>query len=161
MFDLLLYLSVVHYYLNVRFCFFFSYRRRHTRCALVTGVQTCALPIYSSISLFSAGGNITPTTMAGGNGGVRDGRYWYPPILSVTASSGSIYWDGGRCGDLGCDSGIPPIELSPSPLGQVEFLAAGRSEEHTSELQSLMRTPYAVFCLKKKKQHPKYINPNQ
>src|SRR3546814_7522730 len=33
---------------------------------------------------------------------------------------------------------------------------AGRSEEHTSELQSLMRTSYAVFCLKKKtmnKQH--------
>src|SRR3546814_6799561 len=27
--------------------FFFSSRRRHTRCALVTGVQTCALPIYS------------------------------------------------------------------------------------------------------------------
>src|SRR3546814_7317008 len=29
--------------------FFFSSRRRHTRCALVTGVQTCALPIYISI----------------------------------------------------------------------------------------------------------------
>src|SRR3546814_2631094 len=28
------------------FCFFFSSRRRHTRCALVTGVQTCALPIF-------------------------------------------------------------------------------------------------------------------
>src|SRR3546814_15371491 len=28
-------------------CFFFSSRRRHTRCALVTGVQTCALPILS------------------------------------------------------------------------------------------------------------------
>src|SRR3546814_15276098 len=28
------------------FVFFFSSRRRHTRCALVTGVQTCALPIY-------------------------------------------------------------------------------------------------------------------
>src|SRR3546814_10353320 len=27
------------------FCIFFSSRRRHTRCALVTGVQTCALPI--------------------------------------------------------------------------------------------------------------------
>src|SRR3546814_4276959 len=27
-------------------CLFFSSRRRHTRCALVTGVQTCALPIY-------------------------------------------------------------------------------------------------------------------
>src|SRR3546814_4911982 len=28
--------------------FFFSSRRRHTRCALVTGVQTCALPIWRS-----------------------------------------------------------------------------------------------------------------
>src|SRR3546814_472307 len=33
--------------------FFFSSRRRHTRCALVTGVQTCALPIYFSIDLQS------------------------------------------------------------------------------------------------------------
>src|SRR3546814_1017048 len=31
-----------------------------------------------------------------------------------------------------------------------EFCGAGRSEEHTSELQSLMRISYAVFCLKKK-----------
>src|SRR3546814_1640169 len=31
-------------------CFFFSSRRRHTRCALVTGVQTCALPISSEIA---------------------------------------------------------------------------------------------------------------
>src|SRR3546814_13583886 len=31
--------------LNFFFVFFFSSRRRHTRCALVTGVQTCALPI--------------------------------------------------------------------------------------------------------------------
>src|SRR3546814_6400874 len=30
------------------FCFFFSSRRRHTRCELVTGVQTCALPIGES-----------------------------------------------------------------------------------------------------------------
>src|SRR3546814_9528213 len=29
------------------FSFFFSSRRRHTRCALVTGVQTCALPIFN------------------------------------------------------------------------------------------------------------------
>src|SRR3546814_4138409 len=28
--------------------FFFSSRRRHTRCALLTGVQTCALPIYAA-----------------------------------------------------------------------------------------------------------------
>src|SRR3546814_8742055 len=33
--------------------------------------------------------------------------------------------------------------------------ASFRSEEHTSELQSLMRISYAVFCLKKKKQHTK------
>src|SRR3546814_9788704 len=33
-------------YCRVSFCFFFSSRRRHTRCALVTGVQTCALPIF-------------------------------------------------------------------------------------------------------------------
>src|SRR3546814_10716328 len=31
--------------LCLSFSFFFSSRRRHTRCALVTGVQTCALPI--------------------------------------------------------------------------------------------------------------------
>src|SRR3546814_718549 len=30
--------------------FFFSSRRRHTRCALVTGVQTCALPIFNSFT---------------------------------------------------------------------------------------------------------------
>src|SRR3546814_7166932 len=33
------------------------------------------------------------------------------------------------------------------------FDVPARSEEHTSELQSLMRISYAVFCLKKKKQH--------
>src|SRR3546814_6379749 len=35
--------------------------------------------------------------------------------------------------------------------GRVEIADDVRSEEHTSELQSLMRTSYAVFCLKKKK----------
>src|SRR3546814_3600176 len=33
-----------------------------------------------------------------------------------------------------------------------------RSEEHTSELQSLMRISYAVFCLKKKKKHTELMN---
>src|SRR3546814_10489308 len=37
------------------------------------------------------------------------------------------------------------------PLGPVDVFSASRSEEHTSELQSLMRISYAVFCLKKKK----------
>src|SRR3546814_10650480 len=38
--------------------------------------------------------------------------------------------------------------------------ASQRSEEHTSELQSLMRTSYAVFCLKKKKQTTEHKNIN-
>src|SRR3546814_10382532 len=43
------------------------------------------------------------------------------------------------------------LERAPAP--------AGRSEEHTSELQSLMRISYAVFCLKKKtnQQHIQHI----
>src|SRR3546814_7817000 len=39
------------------FFFFFSSRRRHTRCALVTGVQTCALPISET-------GVLTPKPLA-------------------------------------------------------------------------------------------------
>src|SRR3546814_9363886 len=43
--------------------------------------------------------------------------------------------------------------LYARPHGRPEILCrADRSEEHTSELQSLMRISYAVFCLKKKKQ---------
>src|SRR3546814_1654493 len=38
----------------------------------------------------------------------------------------------------------------PKPLHNLEVLASKRSEEHTSELQSLMRITYAVFCWKKK-----------
>src|SRR3546814_9362194 len=37
-------------------------------------------------------------------------------------------------------------------LDAAQAVVVGRSEEHTSELQSLMRISYAVFCLKKKKQ---------
>src|SRR3546814_4004783 len=38
---------------------------------------------------------------------------------------------------------------------QIDYQQAARSEEHTSELQSLMRISYAVFCLKKKKVYKK------
>src|SRR3546814_1566830 len=43
----------------------------------------------------------------------------------------------------------------------IGFGQSGRSEEHTSELQSLMRISYAVFCLKQKKhnQHTEYLEP--
>src|SRR3546814_4510449 len=39
----------------------------------------------------------------------------------------------------------------PLPLPLLHFINIRRSEEHTSELQSLMRISYAVFCLNKKK----------
>src|SRR3546814_6785025 len=41
--------------------------------------------------------------------------------------------------------------FGPSPASSVLLVSPPRSEEHTSELQSLMRISYAVFCLKKKK----------
>src|SRR3546814_5556422 len=45
-------------------CFFFSSRRRHTRCALVTGVQTCALPILSQLNgVMSMPPSLAPTLM--------------------------------------------------------------------------------------------------
>src|SRR3546814_7674142 len=46
--------------------------------------------------------------------------------------------------------GYFPMGLSLQRI-RAELPDVGRSEEHTSELQSLMRTSYAVFCLKKKK----------
>src|SRR3546814_10138197 len=85
--------------------FFFSSRRRHTRCALVTGVQTCALPIS--------------------------------PESDRSPEAGSS-----RCRHANAAS---PLAADPLQSDQL-----GRSEEHTSELQSLMRISYAVFCLKKK-----------
>src|SRR3546814_6136225 len=42
--------------------------------------------------------------------------------------------------------------------GSEPFIMAARSEEHTSELQSLMRISYAVFCLKKKNKKNKQYN---
>src|SRR3546814_8076556 len=43
------------------------------------------------------------------------------------------------------------LTMSQASLVELQTLPLGRSEEHTSELQSLMRISYAVFCLKKKK----------
>src|SRR3546814_1550385 len=57
-----------------------------------------------------------------------------------------IYWDQATVlAQLGL------IDQSTLPVVGAE----GRSEEHTSELQSLMRISYAVFCLKKKNKHQK------
>src|SRR3546814_8270668 len=97
----------------VRF-FFFSSRRRHTRCALVTGVQTCALPILDVIAQLD---------------GEKHDRL--RRLLSQPFSPGAVQ------------------ALHGAIENHVDDLI-DRSEEHTSELQSLMRISYAVFCLKKK-----------
>src|SRR3546814_2116971 len=58
----------------------------------------------------------------------------------------------GRPVDAACRSAFHgPRRQSPGFQSEEEFRRKGRSEEHTSELQSLMRISYAVFCLKKKK----------
>src|SRR3546814_9479556 len=48
---------------------------------------------------------------------------------------------------------VPTEEVVEMRRGQKVNAERKRSEEHTSELQSLMRISYAVFCLKKKKTH--------
>src|SRR3546814_10056415 len=54
------------------------------------------------------------------------------------------------------------VTVSAAQARQQAVLAIGpRSEEHTSELQSLMRISYAVFCLKKKKKNVKEQAHNQ
>src|SRR3546814_6074983 len=115
---------------------FFSSRRRHTRCALVTGVQTCALPIFSSnLAVLKAAarralsieGAVAPTLEA-----------WAVKSLQqvTTPNAVAIY------------------RLVLSELHRTPELGRIRSEEHTSELQSLMRISYAVFCLKKQIKTP-------
>src|SRR3546814_10524537 len=53
-------------------------------------------------------------------------------------------------GSLSVDHEYLALEDGP-PIFRQDFTCPARSEEHTSELQSLMRISYAVFCLKKKK----------
>src|SRR3546814_9671576 len=46
-------------------CFFFYSRRRHTRCAVVTGVQTCAMPIFRADRTLPGRRQIDPAAIAG------------------------------------------------------------------------------------------------
>src|SRR3546814_1377843 len=73
-----------------------------------------------------------------------DTLFPYTTLFRSTSRRSSM--PSGRC----TTTAIAPASASsaPSPAGRER---TGRSEEHTSELQSLMRISYAVFCLKKKK----------
>src|SRR3546814_4699989 len=125
--------------LNNKTLCFFSNRRRHTRCALVTGVQTCALPIcrsYASVTAllhYDDKAGVQPSEAAVGSSAVT--RVPTPISLSINSCP--------RCRSTMCLT-----IASPSPVPPTERDL--RSEEHTS-LQSLMRISYAVFCLNKKR----------
>src|SRR3546814_7358330 len=118
--------------------FFFSSRRRHTRCALVTGVQTCALPIYYAFYLKALVNfqkeNILMERIARLDMTSRE--------MTGVMQSFNDFADLIRR--------YPSSRYAPDSRQRMVHLR-NRSEEHTSELQSLMRISYAVFCLKKKK----------
>src|SRR3546814_8504538 len=109
--------------------FFFSSRRRHTRCALVTGVQTCALPISVYASEVPQSLSIV-------------GREDIERFDSDSVSEALRYTPGVTTDVFGDDDDYDWL--------RIRGFQADRSEEHTSELQSLMRISYAVFCLTKK-----------
>src|SRR3546814_9291471 len=81
--------------------------------------------------------------MIAGGGGARLDR------PSMTAAKAALKARG--CPPIFCENRFPPRPLRGAPLCSAALTAAPRSEEHTSELQSLMRISYAVFCLNKKK----------
>src|SRR3546814_8477994 len=115
--------------------FFFSIRRRHTRCALVTGVQTCALSISMA---YKSNRSEIPVMIEKSFGEWGASRHEIRYTYNVRHIN---------------DAFREEHFLSRADWAELEQTLARyqRSEEHTSELQSLMRISYAVFCLKKKK----------
>src|SRR3546814_4920965 len=121
--------------------FFFSSRRRHTRCALVTGVQTCALPISDPFHRVPSG--LTAVRELN-RPKVANGQQALTMIVRCARSAGYR-------------PDRPALWLRANNFGRCRQ----RSEEHTSELQSLMRISYAVFCLKKKNTKTHKTNSSQ
>src|SRR3546814_4283783 len=74
---------------------------------------------------------------------------WESSATMPAPMPGPIVWVEGQCGPawLGHDNGGFAFDCE----GPRHETILARSEEHTSELQSLMRISYAVFCLKKKR----------
>src|SRR3546814_1918850 len=137
--------------------FFFSSRRRHTRCALVTGVQTCALPISprGNPGRWATNDDYPARAMREEREGTTGFRVTYNAegrvtSCDVTSSSGHADLDAETCKLITRRGRFNPAkDRAGKPTGGSY---SNRSEEHTSELQSLMRISYAVFCLNKKKQ---------
>src|SRR3546814_5489338 len=128
-------------------------------CALVTGVQTVALPIYQLARLVALG----PTRVRVALDCGFDGEYTSQNVIGeITGSErpdevvllgGHLdSWDLGT-GAIDDAAGIAITMATGAllkPLEPKRTVRVVRSEEHTSELQSLMRISYAVLCLQKK-----------
>src|SRR3546814_9384844 len=134
------------------FCFFSS-RRRHTRCALVTGVQTCALPILSEGARvrFIQPDYTPPLTSANLTATAAQAT-----LIAISGATPNVVIpEGIGCTIIKAATGRRYFHTVSADLntgaGGAGNLSVHRSEEHTSELQSLMRISYAVFCLQKKK----------
>src|SRR3546814_6405863 len=86
-------------------------------------------------------------------------------FVESLANPGGVVSDLAALATIAHDAGVPLIVdntlASPvlcRPIEHGADIVVQRSEEHTSELQSLMRISYAVFCLKKKKKPTKHSN---
>src|SRR3546814_9403385 len=133
---------------------FFSSRRRHTRCALVTGVQTCALPISVlrvQPEVAVAGDHAEDRLDAEHHG--EDGHEDRNRCRVAEASQEEEVLHSSA--DADCDAAAAPEggrtdEGSDDEASDRGLEALARTEEHTPELQSLMSISYHVFSLKKK-----------
>src|SRR3546814_960648 len=126
--------------------FVLSSRRRHTVCALVTGGQTCALPIYDdaalSVDMADIAGMQPRPPVGFGRVGDEDALRlrFVAPIAVHDEFAAHQYLAIIGNADFGVhqrrNDGVH-LEPSRRPVA-----ADVRSEEHTSELQSLMRNQY-------------------
>src|SRR3546814_2559215 len=106
--------------------------------------DVCSSDLVAYSQDFSTGGGVAPYSYALGGGALPPGMALSPAgvLAGTPTASGSFAFDL----QVTDSSGGTPATGTASYT-----LAVNRSEEHTSELQSLMRISYAVFCLKKKK----------
>src|SRR3546814_2650533 len=122
--------------------FFFSSRRRHTRCALVTGVQTCALPISTNPAATPA--NKVINALKCGNSVILAPSPKGAGVSQILVEF--IHVQLRKCGLSPDLVQTLPTPITKAATAELMRRADLRSEEHTSELQSLMRISYAVFC---------------
>src|SRR3546814_10152344 len=112
-------------------------------------------------AVIQSGDNWLSAVFPSARGGTSDDLALSLPKLSFTCAAVCSRRSGDGCGYAGWLAGnLGQSSISPEICCLCKLAAQcdGRSEEHTSELQSLIRLSYAVFCLKKKKKSLQRIN---